>query len=68
MHATTEPETRAGETRVYPSCCTSSYCGRTDCSGCRNLPTLEEFKAWRAARAAIRTDETWCPTVWTATR
>lgn len=55
-------------TRLYPSCCTSAFCGRTDCTGCRYLPVLEEFKAWRERTAATRPDWIWSPSVWTATR
>jgi len=64
----TNTESRAGETRVYPACCTSAYCGRSACDGCPNLPTLQAFKAWRDARAARQEDATWAPSVWIATR
>lgn len=60
---TTDPTTR-----VYPSCCTSAYCGRSKCDGCRNLPILEDFKAWKERRAARAEDPIWCPNVYTATR
>ena len=33
--------------RVYPACCTSMYCGKSECGGCRNEPVLREFKAWQ---------------------
>mgnify|MGYP007063694626 CR=1 FL=1 len=52
--------------RVYPTCCTSAYCGRLSCEGCQNKPALDEFKAWRDRTQAERTDPTWCPTVYTA--
>lgn len=55
-------------TRVYPSCCTSAYCGRSTCDGCQNLSILQDFKAWREKHAAICEDPIWCPTVFTATR
>jgi len=32
--------------RTYPICCTSMYCGRTDCTGCRCLPRLEAYRAY----------------------
>lgn len=54
------------ETRIYPTCCTSAFCGRTECEGCPNKPTLDEFKTWREATQAIREDPIWCPRVWTA--
>lgn len=58
---------RRGQIRVYPTECTSAYCGRTECpADCRNLPTLREFNAWREATGAVREDETWCPRIWTA--
>lgn len=52
--------------RVYPSCCTSAFCGRLECSGCRNLPILTEFKDWVKKTGAIVTDPIWCPSVYTA--
>jgi hypothetical protein len=58
----------AGDVRVYPTCCTSAYCGRAECGGCRNLPVKAEFEVWREAGAAVRQDRIWCPSVWTATR
>lgn len=57
---------RAPELRVYPACCTSAYCGRVDCTGCRNLSVLQDFKAWVAAHDAVVTDPIWCPLVYTA--
>ena len=62
---------RRGEVRVYPSCCTSAYCGRGDCrvpNVCRNLPTLNAFNAWREATDAVADDPVWYPTVYTARR
>lgn len=56
------------ELRVYPACCTSAYCGRIECTGCPNLPVLNEFKAWRDRTAAVVTDEVWTPLVYTATK
>lgn len=63
-----EAESRKGETRVYPTCCQSAYCGRNDCEGCRNKPDLDAFFAWVEERAAVCTDKAWCPSVYTATR
>lgn len=57
---------RKGEVRVYPTCCQSAYCGRGSCDGCRNLPVLTEWKAWRDATGAIAEDHIWCPSVYTA--
>ena len=51
--------------RVYPICCTSAFCGRLECSGCRNWPLLTEFKAWVAHTGAKVTDPIWCPRVYT---
>jgi hypothetical protein len=55
-------------TRVYPACCRSAYCGRLDCTGCRNKPILDEFKAWVAATGAVKSDPIWCPNVYTVTK
>lgn len=52
--------------RVYPSCCTSMYCGRIECAGCPNESILRDFKAWVAKHAAVVEDPIWCPTVYTA--
>lgn len=55
------------ETRVYPTDCTSAYCGKTECpKDCPGLAALNAFKAWREATKAVRTDPIWCPSVWTA--
>ncbi len=56
------------ETRVYPTCCTSAFCGRLACDGCRNLSILADFKAWREAHAAVQVDPVWSRSVWTATK
>lgn len=53
--------------RVYPTSCTSAFCGRLDCTGCKHLPALEEFKVWRERAKAVQEDPVWCPTVWAAT-
>lgn len=52
--------------RVYPSHCTSAFCGRLQCDGCPLLPKLEDFKAWVKATDAVVDDPIWCPSVWTA--
>lgn len=54
------------ERRIYPTCCTSAFCGRTECDGCPNLPVLTEFKTWRERTKATRPDPVWCPLVWVA--
>lgn len=54
------------ERRIYPTCCTSAFCGRTECSGCPNLPVLTDFKAWRERTKATQPDPVWCPRVWVA--
>ena len=59
---------RNDATRTYPACCTSAFCGRTKCDGCPDKSTLDDFKAWKADRAAVCTDPIWCPTVYEATR
>ena len=57
------------ETRVFPTCCTSAYCGKLKCpADCRNLSTLEDFKKWKEETAAECADPVWCPSVYTATR
>jgi len=56
------------ETRRYPICCTSEFCGISTCEGCRNEQILLEFKAWQQRTAAVRKDPIWSPRFWTATR
>lgn len=56
------------ETRTYPACCTSAFCGRIECDGCKNLPVLTEFKEWRERTGATQPDSIWSPTIWQATR
>jgi len=57
------------QTRVYPSACTSAFCGRLECpEDCPRLPALADFKAWREATQAVVADRVWCPNVYTATR
>ena len=54
--------------RVYPSCCTSAYCGKygKDCNNlCSNYKTLQEFKQWVKDNNAIVEDPIWCPTIYT---
>ena len=50
--------------RIYPSCCTSAFCGRVECSGCRNKPVLDAFKAWVRDTGAVCADEIWSPNVY----
>ena len=55
--------------RVYPTACTSAYCGRTTCpADCPSLPALHEFKAWVVRTGARVMDPVWCPLVYTAPR
>lgn len=56
------------EKRVYPSCCTSAFCGRVCCEGCDSKPVLDEFKAWVEATGAVQSDPIWCPSVWVGTK
>lgn len=51
--------------RVYPQCYMSMYCGRLECGGCKNLPVLDEFRAWVKRTGACVTDPIWCPGVYT---
>ena len=63
---TTKPDEK---TRVSPSCCSSAFCGKIECpADCKNLSILNDFYAWRKRTAAIREEEIWCPSVWTATK
>lgn len=58
------------ETRMYPICCTSAFCGGygDSCRTCRNKPVLDEFKAWRERTAAVQKNPIWSRLFWTATR
>ena len=58
------------QVRVYPTCCTSAFCGLgpESCPPCRNYPKLQEFKRWVKATGAIVDDPIWCPTVYVAQR
>jgi len=31
----------------YPTCCTSAFCGKIDCSNCRNVSRLLAWYAWQ---------------------
>lgn len=53
-------------TRVYPICCTSAFCGRLECEGCRNKPILDEFKTWMNRVGATKPDPVWSPLVYVA--
>lgn len=55
-----------GDLKVYPTNCTSAYCGKTNCGGCPRKPELDKFKAWVSDHAAIVEDPAWCPNVYTA--
>ena len=63
-----QPESTPPGMRVYPLDCTSAYCGRADCTGCRYLPALEEFRTWARDNNARVEDEIWAPLVWTIPR
>jgi len=52
--------------RLYPLCCQSAYCGRTQCEGCRHLPEREAFERWREQTNAFRPDPVWSPSFWQA--
>lgn len=54
------------QTRVYPQCCTSAFCGRggDDCLTCLNRDVHEEFLAWVERTKASVTDKIWCPLVY----
>lgn len=60
----------ASTTRVYPTCCTSAYCGNgpESCPACPNFPVLQEFKEWVSNTNAIVTDRIWSPLVYVAQR
>ena len=56
-------------TRVYPTCCTSAYCGSGE-PACRTCPCMkehDEFKQWVEDHKAIETDPVWSMGVYTAT-
>ena len=52
------------ETKLYPLCCTSMYCGREDCKGCESKPIKDDFESWRERTNAYKPDPIWCPRVW----
>ena len=57
------------QVRIYPTACTSAFCGRAVCSpGCIHFKRLQEFRGWVKKHAAERKDPTWSPTIYTATR
>ncbi|MBC8551699.1 MAG: hypothetical protein H8D23_18790 [Candidatus Brocadiales bacterium] len=49
----------------YPTCCTSAYCGRVECSGCEFKHILDEFKQWRKDTGAKCIDNIWSPLIYT---
>jgi hypothetical protein len=61
---------RDKNTRYYPTCCLSAYCGRgrSECGDCANLPRLREFEEWKERTAAVCVDPIWCRTLYRATR
>lgn len=52
--------------RIYPTSCTSEFCGRIECTGCANKPALDAFKAWVAQNNAKPADPIWSPNVYIA--
>jgi hypothetical protein len=56
--------------RVYPTCCTSAFCGKgpESCPDCPNHLFLREFKRWVEVHAAEVSDPVWCPLVYVATK
>jgi hypothetical protein len=63
---TTTDRTPRRRVRVYPTCCTSAFCGRVNCEGCRHKADLEEFDAWVKATDARCADPIWAPLVYVA--
>ncbi len=55
-------------TRTYPIGCTSAYCGRIDCQGCRDKPHLDEFKRWVDRHEARVSDPIWAPLLYVSKR
>lgn len=54
-------------TRIYPLCCQSAYCGKSDCTGCVNKPIHDEFMAWVEKHKAEVVDPIWSPCVFVST-
>lgn len=52
--------------RIYPSCCTSAYCGSGSdkCPTCPNWPRLKEFNDWVERTGAKPACEIWSPNVY----
>lgn len=52
--------------RVYPTSCTSGFCGKygADCEGCKYKSELDEFKAWVKRTGAKPSDPIWSPLVY----
>jgi hypothetical protein len=55
------------ETRYYPGNCTSAFCGRETCDGCKWLAEKQDFDNWRIAKKAEKPEPNWSPTWWRAT-
>jgi hypothetical protein len=58
------------QTRTYPTCCTSAYCGKNSdaCTTCENGPVLQEFNDWVESTGAKPVDPIWSPLVYKATK
>ncbi len=52
--------------RVYPSACTSAFCGKCgdECRSCPDKPALDDFKVWVARSGATVRDPIWSPLVY----
>ncbi len=50
---------------VFPVCCTSAFCGKTEpaCRTCRNRQELDEFNQWVEDHHAVCVDAIWNPSV-----
>ena len=57
------------ETRFYPQCCTSAFCGGCgdDCLGCKFEATKNEFQGWVEKHEAVKPDPIWSPSLYQAT-
>lgn len=55
-------------TCVYPTACTSAYCGKgaESCPTCPHFPALQEFTEWVRKTDAIVSDRIWSPLVYVA--
>lgn len=57
------------ETRMYPQCCTSAFCGGggEDCLTCRFADQKNKFDEWATDNKAIQPDMIWSPSLYQAT-